>query len=248
MRGPSQSSSSQDYHVVAMDMRGFSDSEKPAGIQSYFVLNMVEDLRLLVTGLGKRKFSLVSHDWGGVVAWTFAALHPAMLDNLIACNMPHPVAFNEARKSIEQALKSWYIVFFQVPLLPEINMMLDDIKIFDPLFKDNPNNDQDVKETYRYAFRDFKTWNRTINYYRCTTYNATAELMGGKTFNGQKIKVRTLQIFGTGDTAISVGPARDSARWVEDYTLELLDGVSHWVQEQAPDRVNKLIEEFIKTK
>merc|ERR1712073_68609 len=67
------------------------------------------------------------------------AMDSAMLDNLIACNMPHPVAFNEARKSIEQALKSWYIVFFQVPLLPEINMMLDDIKIFDPLFKDNPN-------------------------------------------------------------------------------------------------------------
>jgi len=169
----------KEYHVVALDMRGFNDSEKPEGIQSYFVLNMVEDIRQLVEGLGKNKFTLVAHDWGGVVGWLFAAFHPQMLENYIACNMPHPVAFNNARKSLDQALKSWYIVFFQVPLLPEINMMMDDIKSFDALFKDNHNKDDEVMEAYRYAFRDFKTWNRTINYYRCTTYNATRDLLEG---------------------------------------------------------------------
>ena len=228
-----------------MDMRGFNDSEKPAGIRNYFILNMVEDIRQLVAGLGKTKCSLVSHDWGGLVAWTLAALHPELLDNLIACNMPHPVAYNEARRGLDQALKSWYVIFFQVPLLPEINMMLDDIKSFDALFKDNPKNDKEIKEAYRYAFRDFKTWNRTINYYRCTTYNATLEIM--KKID-KKIKVRSLEIFGTGDTAISVDTARDTARWVEDYTLEELEGVSHWVQEQEPDTVNRLIENFVKNK
>ena len=229
-------------------MRGFNDSEKPEGIASYFVLNMVEDIKQLVEGLGKTKFTLVAHDWGGVVGWFFAALHPEMLDNYIACNMPHPVAFNNARKSLEQALKSWYIVFFQVPLLPEINMMMDDIKSFDVLFKDNHNKDEEVLEAYRYAFRDFQSWNRTINYYRCTTYNASQELMTGRIINEQKIKVRTLQIFGSGDTAISVSPARDSARWVENYTMEVLEGVSHWVQEQEPDTVNSLIDNFVKSK
>ena len=231
-----------------MDMRGFNDSDKPAGIKSYFILNMVEDVRQVVAGLGKERFALVAHDWGGVIAWTFAALHPDLLDNLILCNMPHPVPFNQARRSIEQALKSWYIVYFQVPILPEIDMMLDDIKIFDGIFKDNPKNDEGVREAYKYAFRDFTTWNRTINYYRCTTYNATSEALNGKLLSGQKIKVRTLQIFGTGDTAISVGPAKDTAKWVEDYRLELLDGVSHWVQEQEPVKVNKFIETFVKGK
>ena len=56
---------------------------------------------------------------------------------------------------------------------------------------------------------------------------------------------RTLHIFGAGDTAISVAPAQSSAAWVEDYSLHLLEGVSHWVQEQEPDRVNTIIQQFI---
>ena len=107
------------------------------------------------------------------------------------------------------------------------------------------NKDDEVLEAYRYAFRDFKTWKSTINYYRCTTYNATTNLFKGGIINEQKIKVRTLQIFGSGDTAISVKPARDSAKWVEDYTMEILEGVSHWVQEQEPDKVNSLIDKFV---
>ena len=67
-------SSSQNYHVVAVDMRGYGDSEKPAGIHSYYLLSLVEDLRQLVAGLGKQKFHLVAHDWGGFVCWTFATM------------------------------------------------------------------------------------------------------------------------------------------------------------------------------
>ena len=72
-----------------MDMRGYNDSDKPAGIQSYFMLNMVEDIRELVIGLNKTSFTLIGHDWGGAVSWAFAATYPDMLDNLILCNMPH---------------------------------------------------------------------------------------------------------------------------------------------------------------
>ena len=62
-----------------MDMRGFNDSDKPAGIQSYFILNMVTDIKELVSGLGKSTCTLVGHDWGGVVCWTVAAYHPVIL-------------------------------------------------------------------------------------------------------------------------------------------------------------------------
>ena len=86
-----------------MDMRGFNDSEKPSGIESYFIMNMVNDIKELVSGLGKKKFTLVSHDWGGAISWAYAAHYPETLDNLIFCNMPHVAAFNEARKkSLDQ--------------------------------------------------------------------------------------------------------------------------------------------------
>eukprot|EP00090_Calanus_glacialis_P006426 TRINITY_DN15009_c0_g1_i1.p1 TRINITY_DN15009_c0_g1~~TRINITY_DN15009_c0_g1_i1.p1 ORF type:complete len:340 (-),score=66.59 TRINITY_DN15009_c0_g1_i1:155-1174(-) len=237
----------ENYHVVAMDMRGYNDSDKPAGIEKYFPKLIADDIKGLVEGLGEKKFTLVGHDWGGAISWIFAALYPEMLTNLIICNLPHPIALMDQRKKgWEQALKSWYIIFFQCPVLPELSMMAEDMASFNRLFKDNPNNDEKVKEAYRFAFRDYKTWNSTINIYRCTTMK-----MWGDFFKANKdkfkIKVRTLHIFGTADTALSVAAAKDSAAFVEDYRLELLEGVSHWVQEQEPEKVNSLIEKFLET-
>jgi len=238
----------KNYRVIALDMRGFNDSEKPAGIENYFCKTIADDIKYFVEGLGVKKFTLVGHDWGGAISWVFAALYPEMLNNLIICNLPHLMAFLDQRKNgWEQALKSWYIVMFQCPILPELNMMTEDMASFNRLFKDNPNNDDEVKEAYRFAFRDFKTWNRTINYYRCTTKEINNEFMKN---NKDKfhIKVRTLQIFGTADTALSVAAAKDSAAWVEDHRLELLEGVSHWVQEQDPEKVNSIMESFLEEK
>ena len=81
-----------------MDMRGYNDSEKPVGIKNYMIGNMIQDIRELVIGLNKEKFTLIGHDWGGVVSWGFAKTHPEMLENLILCNMPHLKAFSDARK------------------------------------------------------------------------------------------------------------------------------------------------------
>jgi len=237
----------KNYHVVAMDMRGYNDSDKPDGIEKYFAKHIVDDIKELVEGLGEKKFTLVGHDWGGAISWMFAALYPDMLDNLVICNLPHPVAFmNQRKNGWEQALKSWYIIFFQCPVLPELSMMAEDMAAFNRLFKDNPNNDETVKEAYRFAFRDYKTWNRTINIYRCTTMKMWSEFFK-QNKDKFKIKVRTLHIFGTADTALSVAAAKDSAAWVDDYRLELLEGVSHWVQEQEPEKVNSLIGEFLET-
>jgi len=235
----------QDYRVVAMDMRGFGDSDKPAGISNYFIQKLADDVVEVADSLGAEQFTLVAHDWGGMVAWTVAALHPARLSSLVCCNIPHPVPFMEARRgSWEQALKSWYILYFQCPIFPELGMLMEDIKCFDRFFEDNPNNDAEVKEAYRYAFRDYTAWNRTINYYRATTLQATEQFFK-ENQSKFRIKVPTLQIFGEADRAIAPSTARASAAWVQDHRLELLPGVSHWVQEQAPDKVNSLIKNFI---
>ena len=80
-------------------MRGYNDSDKPAGIDNYQISLLVNDIKNLAESLGRAKFTLVAHDWGGAVAWTFAALYPDMLDSLVACNIPHISALNEARKN-----------------------------------------------------------------------------------------------------------------------------------------------------
>ena len=212
-----------------MDMRGYNDSEKPAGIDSYKIQLLADDIKGLVKALGVEKFTLVAHDWGAGVAWTFAALYPEMLDNLIILNMPHLMALVDARgKTWEQALKSWYIIFFQCPILPELSMLAEDMRIFKKMFK-KVNQDEETIEAYKYAFRDYTAWNRPLNYYRMTT---TKEFKTFLEANRSKyhIAVRTLQIFGTADTALSVGAAQEGNKYLSNGRLELLDGVSHWVQ------------------
>lgn len=81
---------SKEYTVVAPDMRGYYLTDKPDSIKDFQVANMVNDLKGLVTALGHEKFTLVGHDWGGIVSWWFAMVHPEMLEKLIIINAPHP--------------------------------------------------------------------------------------------------------------------------------------------------------------
>jgi len=240
----------KDFHVVAIDMRGYSDSDKPSGVESYFLPLLVNDIKVLADHLGYDKFHLVGHDWGGAVSWTFAALHPDRLDSLVTCNIPHPQALHDSwlgGSGWEQKLKSWYILFFQCPIIPELNCLAEDMAFFKRLlYKDaGLEGDEELLEAYKYAFRDFQTWNRSINYYRSFVRNED-KIMTDYGAKLRDIKVPTLAIFGTADTALSVSAARDSAKYVRDYKLELLEGISHWVQQQAPEDVNRLIEDFIK--
>lgn len=240
----------ENYRVVAFDNRGYNKSDKPSGISSYSIRELVEDVRALVEALGVSSCTVVAHDWGGPIAWTFSALYPAMVDSLVICNCPHPIALKKNQKeNWRQSLKSWYMIFFQCPLLPELLCLSEDQRNLSVILEDAKLPDHDeVVEAYKYAFREFSTWNRAINYYRCAAskeskeFFAKPELLKSLT----KVKTRTLLIFGTEDKYLTVKAAQDSAAYVDDFQLELLEGVSHWVQQEAPDRVNALIHHFVK--
>lgn len=104
----------QDHQAVAVDMRGYNLSSRPAAINRYEMPELVEDIRALALHLGASKFALVGHDWGGVVAWAFAAAHPDLLESLIIINAPHPILFNrELRENPAQQKASQYIQFFR---------------------------------------------------------------------------------------------------------------------------------------
>ena len=104
------------YTAVAPDMRGYNLSSKPAELEKYEVRYMVEDLRQLAEKLGYKKFSLVAHDWGGAIAWAFAAAHPEYLDKLVIINAPHPGVFQrELANNPDQQKASQYMIMFRSP-------------------------------------------------------------------------------------------------------------------------------------
>lgn len=105
-----------DHHAVALDMRGYNLSFKPASIDAYRIPVILEDVRALAAKLGAAKFVLVGHDWGGVIAWAFAAQHPQMLEKLVIINAPHPTVFaRELANNPEQQKASSYFNLLNSP-------------------------------------------------------------------------------------------------------------------------------------
>ncbi|MHA1210421.1 MAG: alpha/beta fold hydrolase [Candidatus Freyarchaeota archaeon] len=108
------------FRVVAPDMRGYNESDKPEGVENYRLDILVEDVMGLIKAFGEEKAIIVGHDWGAIVAWAFAMAHPEATERLIIMNVPHPAVWQEKAKYIpEQLQKSWYIFFFQLERVPE---------------------------------------------------------------------------------------------------------------------------------
>jgi epoxide hydrolase 4 len=170
------------YHVVAPDLRGYNDSEKPTGVEAYDLSTLVDDvLGLIETFAGPGGGAvgndeaptcplLVGHDWGGVIAWEVGIRHPDRIDRLAVLNAPHPERFQRALRSPEQLRKSWYAFFFQVPEVPERAIAAGDYAILDRLLREDAVAPDafDVEDVARYKEALAKPGARTaaINYYR----------------------------------------------------------------------------------
>jgi len=107
------------FRVVAPDMRGYNLSDKPPGVRAYRVELLARDVERLILACGERTAAVVGHDWGAIVAWITAMRHPGRVGRLAILNVPHPARFPDVLLSPEQLLRSSYVLFFQIPQLPE---------------------------------------------------------------------------------------------------------------------------------
>src|SRR5262245_41030663 len=107
------------FRVVAPDLRGYGESDKPAGVEAYAMEELVADVAGLVAAFGARDAVIVGHDWGGGIAWELAMTRPELVKRLVVLNCPHLAIFRQHLQDPRQLLKSWYMFFFQLPWLPE---------------------------------------------------------------------------------------------------------------------------------
>src|SRR6185436_1576961 len=108
------------YRAWAPDLRGYGETEpKPREVSAYVIDRLMEDVAALIDASGARKITLIGHDWGAALAWTFAANQVRPLDRLVIMNGAHPVVMNAHLRHWAQRLRSWYIFFFQLPVVPE---------------------------------------------------------------------------------------------------------------------------------
>jgi len=235
------------HWVVAIDMRGYGDSDKPAGVSKYAGDLLQGDIVDVVHSLGRKNCILVAHDWGGAIAWTVAAKFPQVVQKLIILNAPHPTAFGILlRSSIVQFLKSWYIFLFQLPYFPEMNIFNDDLGIFRRIY--GKSSSEEEIEAYKYTFSTKDAWTPPINYYRsalAATLSLEANKVPGQKVGLPKIKVPTLIIWGENDLALDKKLPEMTKPFVDNLKIEFIPGGNHFIQVDKPNEVNKLIESFI---
>jgi pimeloyl-ACP methyl ester carboxylesterase len=228
------------FRVVVPDLRGFNLSDKPKGAANYRMEVLVEDVRQLIAELGHEQAIIVGHDLGGLVGWHFAMRHPSATKRLVVMNCPHPAHQRAMMTDARQLRKSWYILFFQLPVLPRMGIERRDFAVLRRLFsRDTVRRDaytQEDIERYVEAFRH-GTAGAAVQWYRALL--RTNPLALEHTL--RPIDVPTQVIWGRRDSAVRFAYAEPPAKWVWDVRLDVIDDASHWVQCDRPDTVNRLL-------
>lgn len=231
------------FHALALDLPGYNESDRLADIMAYRVSNLVEILAQFIQQLSG-PVALVGHDWGGVLAWRLAALHPELVNKLAILNAPHPAAYQALlRCSPGQWIKSWYIAFFQLPWLPEFTIQANDFAGLERMWRQAPVHpdaftNEDITR-YKRAFGLPGALTGPLNYYRAAIrYSRDANKPP------QKVSAPTLVIWGEQDPYLSLNLLDRLGQWVPDLRMERIPDASHWVQNDVPDQVNRLLAEF----
>jgi pimeloyl-ACP methyl ester carboxylesterase len=227
--------SSAGYRAVAPDQRGYSPGARPSTVDDYALPELVGDVVGIADALGTDRFHLVGHDWGGAVAWHVAGRHPERLRTLTVVSTPHPKALFRAYRGElggDQAQRSSYIAAFREPDSQD-RFLENDAAVFRLLF-DASGMPAGRADPYIAALGTPEALGAALNWYRAAAVE-DAEGLG-------PITVPTLYVWSTDDIALSREAAEATAEFVAGpYSVAVLEGVSHWVAEQAPGRLNELL-------
>ena len=233
----------KNFKVVAPDLRGYNDSDKPQEQSAYVMTELVRDVEGIIRGLGYEKCVLVAHDWGGGIAWSFAYAYPQMVERLIIMNCPHFRKFSEGLRTPQQLLRSWYMFFFQLPVIPELFLQAQDYQFIENAFKGMAINKsafskEDI-DAYKNAAAKRGALTATINYYRNIF---SSQILNT---NWSILEVPTLMIWGEEDTALGKELTYGTEAYVENFQIKYIPNCSHWVQQEQPELVNQYMREFL---
>lgn len=232
------------YRVWAVNQRGYGASATPPS-GSYGIEALTGDVAGLIDASGASSVTLIAHDWGALVAWTFAIRRVRPLEKLVILNVPHPLCLRAAlRTSWRQRAKSWYAMFFQVPAVPELLLSRAGGRPASALIRDSAvhrgNFSREVLAVYAANAARPGGMRAMIDWYR----EAGRDLARAKDLD-QAIETPTLVIWGEQDVALHLVCLEGTDRYVRDLRIERLPDASHWVQQDAPDAVNRLLTGFL---
>lgn len=230
------------FRVVAPDQRGYNRSSKPAGAAAYDLHELAADVAGVADALERERFSIVGHDWGGIVAWWTALRYPRRVERLVAINAPHPIAARRfPKRHWAQYLRSWYIVAFQLPRLPEWLLGFAGFAGLRAALKGSAPAHlfgADEIAAYRRAWAEPGALTGMLNWYR-----ALRRFRRRRT----RLEVRcpVLILWGDGDWFLDSRLAEASGSFCQNPRIVHVEAGSHWLQHVGPGLVNEELIAFL---
>lgn len=225
------------FRVIAPDLRGLGDSDKPEGVQNYVILNAMADVRAIMDELGVERAHVVGHDFGAGVAWVTAIAQPERVEKLVVLSVGHPGTFN--RPVFKQMQMSWYTFFFQFEGIAETVLMRDNWSLFREWLSSSPDRERSIEAMSRPG-----ALTAGLSWYRA---NIRPEVWGIE-IPFPEVSAPTMGIWGSEDFALSEEQMTDSVQYLAgEWRYERIDGAGHWFMLEKPDEVNALLLDFLKS-
>lgn len=231
------------FRVLVPDQRGYNLSDKPEGRRAYDLDTLAKDVVGLADALGRERFSVIGHDWGGLVAWWTASRYPDRVEKLAVLNAPHPsVAGSYLRSHPSQMLKSLYVGFFQIPRLPEAMLSANDYHSLKDALRQSSRpgtfSEEDIAR-YEAAWSQPGALTTMLNWYRALPFKPEMK--------DPTVRAPTLVIWGTRDRFLEKGLAEASLSLCETGNVRWIENATHWVQYEEPDVVNAALVDFLRS-
>lgn len=220
------------HRVIVPDQRGYSPGARPSGVAAYEMGPIVDDALGILDALDVSTVDVVGHDWGAFVGWSLATWNPERVRSLTAAAVPHPNAFAWALgNDSDQQARSAYISLFRMQGKAEHVLLADDARRLRAMLVGLP---ADAVEHYVSVLSEPDALTAALNWYRAMPRNDAADL--------PPITVPTTYVWSTHDLAVGEAAAQRCGEFVDAaYRFVILDGVSHWIPEHAPDQLTAAI-------
>jgi pimeloyl-ACP methyl ester carboxylesterase len=232
------------FRVAVPDLRGYNLSDQPSDVAAYGIDHLTADVDGLIRALGEESAHVVGHDWGAAIAWEFAMQYPSRVKRLAILNVPHPAVMVRALlRSPAQLRRSWYMFFFQLPRVPELVVQHDDFAFLRKSLAAGrlvrPSREE--IDPYVAAARRSGNLHGGIHYYRAMLRGIRSRLRT----RPPRIDAEVLVLWGERDLFLGRELATPPKKLVPNARVEFLPEASHWVQVDAPERVNALLVPFL---
>ena len=240
---------SRQFTVVVPDLRGYGQSAKPAAVEAYDQDVLVSDLLAL-----KQYYSpgsdifIMGHDWGAALGYLFCTKYPKLVSRFVALSFPHPKDFKYLlRSNGSQMWRSWYIFFFQIPLLPELFLSIGNFFLLRRIVYKGWSGSPDavssrVWDRYIAHIRTHRFLRTAIHYYRAI-FRHTSD---GSQF--PPVAVPTLALFGEKDRLASSALLRLTENshhyYSASFEFRMIPGAGHWLQQEKPEMISNLAKDF----